>query len=163
MLPLTDLALRLTSFAIVEPDFAVCADADQCGAVRAERDAVDVVSMLVFEGRVEFERCAVVENQVLVVAGGGSAERALLPNGDGVDLLRVAVDFADSVPTVPGNAVTVALLPVANSDDALGIAVPGEVVDPAVDDAVFALGDSLADAIPDPDDTAGVAASDVET
>lgn len=92
-----------------------------------------------------------VENKVLVVAGSSGSERPLLPDGDGVDLLGVAIDLSNSISTVPSNAVAVALLSIADRDDALGITIPGKIIDAAVDNTVFTLGDSIADTVPNPD------------
>lgn len=107
--------------------------------------------MLFTNASVEFEGCAVVENDVLVVTGSGRAEGALLSDGHRVDLLCVADDFSDGVSAVPCDAMTVALLPVSDGDDALGVTVPGQVVDSTVDDTVLALCESLANTVPDTD------------
>jgi hypothetical protein len=74
---------------------------------------------------VEFKWRAVVEDQPLVVAGGRGAQWPLLSDRDGIDLLRVAVDFSDGVAAVPADAVAVSLLAVTDGDDALRVAVPG--------------------------------------
>lgn len=55
-----------------------------------------------------------------------------------------------------------ALLAIAHGNDALGVAVPGEIVDPTVHNAVLALSYALADTVPDPDDTTCITAGDVE-
>lgn len=151
MLPLTDLALGLTRFAVIQPDPAIRTHANQGRPVGTEPHAVDIVSMFILDAGIEFKRRPVVENEVLIIARGGGAERSLLSDGDGVDLLGMTIDFADGISTVPGNAMTITLFPVANSNDTLGIAVPGQIVNAAVDNAVFSLGDTVANTIPDPD------------
>ena len=74
----------------------------------------------------------------------------------------MAADFADAVPGVSGDAVAEALFAVADGDYALGVPVPGDVVDGARDDVVLPLGGAFACAVPDANTTAAVAASDVE-
>ena len=150
MLSFPDLALGLSSFAIVEPDSTVSPDTNQCGPVWAEANTVDIISVLVFNSSVEFERSAVVEDKVLVVPCSRGSKRPLLPNRDGVDLLRMAINFSNGVSTVPSDAVSVSLLPITNCDYALGIAIPGKIIDSAIDNTVFALGDSFANTIPNP-------------
>lgn len=77
--------------------------------------------------------------------------------------MRVSIDLANGVPTIPCNAMSISLLSVTNSDDALRIAIPGKIVNSAIDDAVFTLGDTITDAVPDSYYTASITASDVET
>ena len=63
----------------------------------------------------------------------------------------MAINFTDSVSTVPSNTVSVSLFPITNSDNALGIAIPSKIVDSAIDNTVLALGDSFANTIPNSD------------
>lgn len=74
----------------------------------------------------------------------------------------MAVDLADCVSAVPRNAVAVSLLSVAHGDDTLRIPIPRKVVDAAVDDAVFAFGDSVPYAVPNTDQTRSIAAGNVK-
>ncbi|KAJ5355375.1 uncharacterized protein N7496_012587 [Penicillium cataractarum] len=163
VLTLANLALGLTSLTIVEPDLAVCTHTDQVRTIRAKAHAVDIVGVLVTNAGVELEGCAVVEDQLLIVTRGRSAERPLLPDRDRVDLLRVAVNFTDGVSTVPGNAVSVALLSVTDSNDALRVTVPSQVIDPAVDNAVVALGNTLSNTVPHSHSTGSITASNIES
>lgn len=57
-------------------------------------------------------------------------------------------DLPDSVSTIPSDAMSKSLLTVTNGNDALRIAVPGQVVDSAADNVVFALRDSFANTVP---------------
>lgn len=86
----------------------------------------------------------------------------MLANGDTVDLRRVARDLAHAVAAVCGDAVAEALLAVTYGNDALRVAVPGQVVDAAGDDGVFALCCTLAGAVPYPDHARHISAGDIE-
>lgn len=74
----------------------------------------------------------------------------------------MARDLADAVAAVGGDAVAEALAAVADGDDALRVAVPGDVVDAARDDVVLALCVDGLDGIPDADGARDVARRDVE-
>lgn len=82
---------------------------------------------------------------------------------DTVDLARVSIDFADRIPTVPADAMTKALLSTTNSNDPLGITVPGQIIDSTVDNAVFTLGDSLTDAVPNPHIATDITTGNIES
>lgn len=75
----------------------------------------------------------------------------------------MAVDLSNGVSTIPGNTVSISLLAVADSNNALGVAVPGQIVDSTINNAVFTLGDSLADTIPYSHDSSSVTTGNVET
>lgn len=75
----------------------------------------------------------------------------------------MARDLADAVAAVSGDAVAEALAAVADSYDALGVAVPGDVVDAAGDDMVFTLGVDGFDGVPDADGAGDVTGGDIET
>lgn len=75
----------------------------------------------------------------------------------------MAVDLSDGVSTVPGDAVSKSLLSITDGNNALRIAVPGQVVDAAIDNAVFPLGDALADTIPYSHSTGGITTGDIES
>lgn len=130
---------------------------------------------------VELERGTVVEDEARVVGSRGSAQRSLLSDGDAVDLGAVAGDFTDTVAAVGRDAMAKALFAVAHGDDPLRVSVPGNVVDAAGDDVVFAcvlsagepsrggvwahartLGCTFTNAIPHPDGTSNVTAGNVE-
>ena len=133
-----NLSLCLSCLAIVQPDTLVCAYTGKDGAVWGESSPEDEAVVLPSEARVELERGTVVEDQAGVVGTGGGTERSLLTDRDGVDLRRVSRDLSHAVATVGGDAVSKALLSIANRYDALRIAVPCQVVDAACDDVVFA-------------------------
>jgi hypothetical protein len=59
--------------------------------------------------------------------------------------------------------VPVSLFSISNGDNALRIAVPSNVVDSAINNAVFALCESIADTVPDSDYTTGIPTSDIES
>jgi hypothetical protein len=120
-----DLTLGLTSLAVVEPDLPVCTNADQVGAIRTELNPVNVVGMLVGNSHVELEGRSMVEDCLAVITSSGSTQRSLLPDRHSVELLRVAVDLANSVSAVPCDAMSVSLLAVADSNNALRVTVPG--------------------------------------
>jgi hypothetical protein len=125
VLALADLAPRFAGLAIIQPDLTISTHTGQSRAVGTEFHAVDIVRVLFANAGVEFKWRAVVEDQPLVVAGGRGAQWPLLSDRDGIDLLRVAVDFSDGVAAVPADAVAVSLLAVTDGDDALRVAVPG--------------------------------------
>ena len=79
-----------------------------------------------------------VEDQAGVVGARGSTKRSLLANGHAVDLRRVSGDFAHAVTAICCNAMSEALLAVADCYDALRVAVPCQVVDAASNDVVVA-------------------------
>jgi hypothetical protein len=157
-----NLALGLARAAVVQPDALVGADAGEDGAVGGEGGAVDEARVLAAQAGVELEGRAVVEDDTCVVGARGGAQRALLADRDGVDLRGVARDLAHAVAAVGGDAVAEALLAVADGDDALRVAVPGNVVDAAGDDVVVALGRALARAVPHLDGARDISTGDVE-
>jgi len=59
--------------------------------------------------------------------------------------------------------VSVALLSITNGNDTLGIAVPGQVINSTIDNAVVALCDSVTNTVPDSDYTTSITTGDVET
>lgn len=111
----------------------------------------------------ELERGAVQEAHAPVVADGGSAQGPLLAQGNGIDDLAVARDLADAVARVGGDAGAEALTAVADGNEALRVAIPGDVVDAAADDVVLALGVDGLEGVPDAHGAGGVAGRDVVT
>lgn len=75
----------------------------------------------------------------------------------------MAGDFTDSISTVPGYAVSISLLPVSHGNDALGITIPGKIINAAIDNTVFALGDTFSDTIPDSHNSGRITAGNVES
>ena len=71
-------------------------------------------------------------------------------------------DLTNGVSTVPGDAVPIALFTITHGNNALRIAVPSQVIDSAVDNAVFALGDSITDTVPNPNIATGITTGDVK-
>ena len=53
-------------------------------------------------------------------------------------------DLADAVSRIRGNAVAISLFPVSDSDDALAVTIPCDVVYAAGDDRVFSFSDAAA-------------------
>lgn len=102
------------------------------------------------------------EAHTAVVRDGRGAQGPLLSQADGIDDLAVSRDLADAVPTVGRNAVAEPLASVPNGDDALGVAVPGNIVDATRNDVVLALGVDGLDGVPDADGTGDVSRGDVE-
>lgn len=139
---LPNLPFGLPGLPVIQPDPAIRAHAGEHGAIRAERSAEDKLVMLAPQARVELERRAVVEDQAGVVAAGDRAEGPLLPYRDAIDPRRVPGYLAHAVAAVGRDAVAEPLLPVPDGDDALGVAVPGEVVDAAGYDVVFACAEA---------------------
>lgn len=162
MLSLPNLALDLTSLAVVKPDPSVRADTDQSRAIRTKGISVNVVGMLLADRIVELERRSMVEDNPHVVTASGCSQGSLLSNRNGVDLLCVSHNLTNGVSAVPGNAVSVALLSIADGNNTLGIAVPGQIIDSTIDNAIVALCDSVTNTVPDSDYTAGITTSDVE-
>lgn len=158
-----NLRLGLARLAVIQPDALVGADAREDGAVRGEGGTKDEAVVLAAQAGVELEGGAVVEDQAGVVGARGGAQRALLADGDAVDLRRVARDLSHAVAAVGGDAVAKALFAIADGDDALRVAVPGNVVDAAGDDVVLALGRALAGAVPHAHAARDVAAGHIES
>ena len=75
----------------------------------------------------------------------------------------MAVDLSNGISTIPGNTVSISLLAIADSNNALGVAIPGQIVDSTINNAVFTLGDSFTDTIPYSHDSSSVATCNVET
>lgn len=67
------------------------------------------------------------------------------------------------IAAVGSNAMPKSLFPVSNSDNSLRVAIPGEVIDPAVDNRVFTLGYPVSDTIPYSHYTGGITARNVES
>lgn len=74
----------------------------------------------------------------------------------------MACDLAYTVTAVGGDAVAEALAAIADSDDALRVAVPGNVVDAAGNDVVLALGVDGLNGVPDTNGAGDITGSDVE-
>lgn len=75
----------------------------------------------------------------------------------------MAVDLSNGVSTVPSNTVSISLLAIANSNNALGVSIPGQIVDSTINNAVFTFSDSLADTVPYSHDSSSVTTCNVET
>ena len=60
----------------------------------------------------------------------------------------MAVDLPNGISTIPSDTVSKSLLTIADSNNALGVTVPGQIVDTTIDNAIFTLGDSVTDTIP---------------
>lgn len=75
----------------------------------------------------------------------------------------MAVDLSNGVSTIPSNTVAISLLAIADGNNTLGVAVPGQIVNSTINNAVFTLGDSFADTIPYPHDSSSVTTCNVET
>jgi hypothetical protein len=86
----------------------------------------------------------------------------LLPDGNAIDLARMADDLAHAIPTIPSYAVSHALLSFAHSNDPLRVSIPSEIVDAAGDDVVFALGCAFANTVPDTHAASDIGGGDVE-
>jgi hypothetical protein len=132
----SNLAFCLASPPIVQPNALVSTYTGEDGTVGGKGGAIDEAVVLPSQTCVELEGGAVVENDACVVRAGSRAQRPLLADRDAVDLRGMARDLADAVAAVCGDAVAEALLAIADCDDALRVAVPGDVVDPACDDVV---------------------------
>ena len=75
----------------------------------------------------------------------------------------MAVDLSNGVSTIPGNTVSISLLAIADGNNALGVTVPSQIVDSTINNAVFTLGDSLADTIPYSHDSSSITTCNVES
>jgi hypothetical protein len=75
----------------------------------------------------------------------------------------MAVDLANGVSTIPGDTVSISLLAIADGNNALGVTVPGQIVDSTINNAVFTLGDSFTDAIPNSHNSSRVTTRNIET
>lgn len=105
-----EFGFEFPGLAVKEADCAVGADGDEVLAVGGEGDALHEVAVVFPELRVEFEGGTVVEDDCAVVGGGGGAVGAHGADGDAVDGVRVARDFADGVASVKGDAVAVSAI-----------------------------------------------------
>ena len=163
VLALPNLPLRLSSLPVIEPDSSILAHTHEVVPIRTECGRIHEFLVLVAQASVIFEGRAVQEDEGCVVGSGGGAERALLPDGHAVDLGGMPGDLADGISAVRGDAVTETLLTVSYRNDTLRVAVPGDVVDAACNDVVFALCRAFAFTVPDSDGARDIAASDVES
>ena len=145
---LADVLGRLAGLAVVQLDAPVGANGNQQTPVRAEGGAHDEALVQAGGLACELEGGAVKEAHGAVIGHSGGAQGALLADGNGVDDLAVTADLADAVAAVGGEAVAEALAAVANGDDALAVAVPGEVGNAARDDGVVSLGVDGLDGVP---------------
>jgi hypothetical protein len=76
----------------------------------------------------------------------------------------MSTDFTNAIATIPRDTMAHALFAFTNSNDALAVAVPCDVVDAACYDAVFALRDHVcAHGVPDANGTGDIAGSDIIT
>lgn len=86
MLPIANLLVRLSSFAVIEPYFPVRSNTHQCIAVWTELSAVYIIVVLFLQLRVELEGRAMVEDHTRIIAASSRSKRSLLSYGDRVDL-----------------------------------------------------------------------------
>ena len=94
-----------------------------------------------------------VEDEARIIAGRGCPQRTLLSNRNGIDCPGMAIDLTNGVSAIPGEEMAVSLSSVSHGDDALRIAVPCDVIDPAINDRVAALCEAFSDAVPNLDGT----------
>lgn len=111
---------------------------------------------------IELVRGSVVENHVAVVANCGSAEGPLSLHGNGIDRFGVSEDLAHGVSTISRDATSKLLAAVTDGNDALGLAIPGDVIEATADDAV--LSSCVADVLrlPHLQHTGGIATGNLE-
>lgn len=87
----------------------------------------------------------------------------MLPDRNGVDALTVAGYFSHGITAVGGDTMSESLFPIPYGDNPLRVPIPGQVIDPAVDDRVFTLSYALSDTVPHSHYSRGVATRNVET
>lgn len=109
------------------------------------------------QARIELERYTVVEDRARIIPRSGRPQRSLLPYAYAIDLRSVAAYCPHAVARVGGYAMAEFLFAVAHGDDALAVAVPGQVVDFAAYDGKLALCGAGTGAVPDADGTGDVA------
>lgn len=78
-----------------------------------------------------------VEDQARIVRSGSCAKRALLPDCDAVDLRAVTRDLTNTVTAVCSDTMSETFFAITNSNYALRVAVPSNVIDTASNDVVF--------------------------
>jgi hypothetical protein len=88
---------------------------------------------------IELEWSAMVEDEVLIIARRSCSERSLLSDADRIDLCRMSTNLTDTVPGICRNAMPIALLTIAYSNDPLAVSVPSYIVDSARNYRVFSL------------------------
>ena len=160
MLTIPDLGLRFPSLDIVEEDLAVGAHADECATIGAEPQAVNI-PLMPLQARIEFERYTVVEDRTGIIPRSGRPQRPLLPYAHTVDLRSVAAYCPHAVARVGGYAMAIFLFAVAHGDNALAVAVPGQVVNFSAYNGKLALCGAGTCAVPDADGAGDVARCNV--
>ena len=138
VLAVPDFCLGFSGLAIVEEYLAICAHTDQRIAVRTECQAVDI-PLVPLQTRIEFERCAVVEDRTGIISCSRGPERPLLPYAHAIDLRRMPTDGAHCVPGIRGNAMSKFFFPISYCDQSLAVAVPCQIIDAARDDRVLSF------------------------
>lgn len=159
---LPDVPGGLARLAIIELNSAIGTDRDQQVSIGAKGRAVDKALVQVVRLASKLERRAMQKAHAAIVADGRGAQRPLLTHAHGIDDLAVAADLADAVARVGRDAGAEALAAVADGNDALRVAVPGDVVDAAADDVVLALGVDSLEGVPDAHGARDVARGYVE-
>lgn len=112
---------------------------------------------------VELEWCAMVEDRTGIISGGGSPEWSLLPYAHTIDLCGVSADCAHCVSGICGYAVSKLFLPISYCYQPLAVAVPGQIIDAAGDDRIFAFRSARPRAVPDADCPRDIARGNVVT
>jgi len=131
-------------------------------SVWTESTSVDVFVMLSSDACCEFERWSRVKGQTRVIRSSRCSHRPLWFDGNTVDLGTLSRDLANTVAAVPCDTMAEPLPAISNSDDALAVTVPGNVVDPSGDDLVLAFCGTFPYTIPDLDVARSISACNVE-
>ena len=162
VLSLSDILRRLSRLAIIQLDPPVRADGNQCVSVGTKRSAHHEPLVQPSSLAIELERRAMQETHGAIIRHGRSAQRPLLANSNRINDLAMPAHLTNTVSAVGGEAVPEPLAAVADGDDALAVAVPGDVGDAARDDGVLALGVDGLDGVPHAHLARDVARSDPE-
>jgi len=104
--------------------------------------------MLILQLCVELEWDTMVKHHASIVTGSGSSDRALLPDGDCIDLRAVSTDLTTAVSTVCSDTMSKSFSAIANSNDALRVSIPGDIVDSASNDGIFSFCSPFTDGVP---------------
>ena len=104
--------------------------------------------MLILQLCVELEWHTMIEHHTSIVTSSSSSDRPLLPNRYCIDLSAVPADLTTAVSTVCSDTMSKPFSAVSNSNYALRVSIPGDIVDSASNDGIFTFCSPFAYSVP---------------